>query len=45
MKKHYPTLPEFQEQIDFYEGLHDQLKGIENAKILQVCRSLIVIWI
>ena len=36
VKKHVPTLPQFQEQIDFYEGLHDKLKCIENNKTIQV---------
>jgi hypothetical protein len=36
IKKQYPTLDQFKEQINFYEGLHDQLKNIENLKIIQV---------
>jgi dynein heavy chain len=36
VKKQYPGLELFKEQIDFYEGLHDQLKNIENIKILQL---------
>ena len=27
VKKQYPSLSQFQEQIDFYENLHDNLKG------------------
>ena len=36
IKKQYPTLDQFKEQINFYENLHDQLKNIENVKIIQV---------
>jgi len=36
VKKQYPTLDQFREQINFYEGLHDQLKNIENVKIINV---------
>ncbi len=39
IKKQYPTLDQFKEQINFYEGLHDQLKNIENLKIIQVFSS------
>ena len=35
VKKQYPSLEQFKEQIDFYEGLHEQMKGIENMKVLQ----------
>ena len=35
IKKQYPTLEQFKEQIDFYEGLHEQMKGIENMRTLQ----------
>jgi hypothetical protein len=41
IKKQYPTLDQFKEQINFYEGLHDQLKNIENLKIIQVFFSLL----
>lgn len=41
VKKQYPTLDQFREQINFYEGLHDQLKNIENVKIINVRK----IWI
>ncbi len=34
VKKQYPTLDQFREQIDYYEGLHDQLKGIETVKTI-----------
>ena len=30
VKKQYPSLAQFQEQIDFYENLHDNLKGTTN---------------
>ena len=36
IKKQYPTLDQFKEQINFYENLHDQLKNIENLKVIQV---------
>ena len=36
VKKQYPSLDQFREQIDFYEGLHDQLKGIESIKTIHV---------
>lgn len=36
VKKQYPSLDQFREQIDFYENLHDSLKGIESIKIIQV---------
>ena len=36
MKKQYPTLAQFQEQIDLYEGLHEQLKNIKNIETVQV---------
>ena len=39
IKKQYPTLDQFKEQINFYEGLHDQLKNIENLKIIQVIKQ------
>lgn len=35
VKKQYPSLDQFKEQIDYYEELHDQLKNIENVKIFQ----------
>ena len=35
VKKQYPSLKQFQEQIDFYENLHDQLKGMDNTKLIQ----------
>ena len=35
IKKQYPSLEQFKEQIDTYENLHDQLKNIDNLKILQ----------
>lgn len=36
VKKQYPTLDQFREQIDYYEGLHDQLRNIETFKVFQV---------
>ena len=33
VKRQYPTLAQFREQIDYYEGLHEQLKSIEVTKI------------
>ena len=40
VKKQYPALEQFKEQIDFYEGLHEQLKHIDNTKtVLQWFRS------
>ena len=33
VKKQYPSLDQFREQIDYYEGLHDQLKSIESTKV------------
>ena len=36
MKKQYPTLNQFKEQIDLYEGLHEQLKHIKNIDTIQV---------
>ena len=36
MKKQYPSLSQFKEQIDFYEGLHEQLKHIKNVETVQV---------
>ena len=41
VKKQYPSLDQFKEQIDFYEGLHDQLKNIETSRIFQVQASSI----
>ena len=35
IKKQYPSLDQFKEQIDTYENLHDNLKNIDNLKILQ----------
>ena len=35
VKKQYPSLAQFQEQIDFFENLHDDLKMIENFKTFQ----------
>eukprot|EP00095_Tigriopus_kingsejongensis_P007513 maker-scaffold103_size370364-snap-gene-1.20 protein:Tk07513 transcript:maker-scaffold103_size370364-snap-gene-1.20-mRNA-1 annotation:"dynein beta ciliary-like" len=35
VKKQYPPLDQFKEQIDYYEELHDQLKNIENVKLFQ----------
>lgn len=35
VKKQYPSLLQFQEQIDFFENLHDELKMIENFKTFQ----------
>ena len=35
VKKQYPSLIQFQEQIDFFENLHDDLKMIENFKTFQ----------
>ena len=32
VKKQYPSLGQFQEQIDFYENLHDNLKGTISYK-------------
>ena len=36
VKKTYPTLAQFKEQIDYYENIHDQLKNLETTKIFQV---------
>ena len=33
VKKQYPSLYQFQEQIDFFENLHDELKTMECFKI------------
>ena len=35
VKKQYPSLEQFKEQIDFFENLHDELKGIETIKTFQ----------
>ena len=35
VKKQDPTLVQFKEQIDYYEGLHEQLKSIEHVKVFQ----------
>ena len=35
VKKQYPSLDQFKEQIDTYENLHDNLKNIDNIKIYQ----------
>jgi dynein heavy chain len=35
VKKQYPSLALFQEQIDFYEKLHESLKSIDIIKIIQ----------
>jgi hypothetical protein len=39
LKKQYPTLTQFKEQIDFYEGLHEQLKHIKNIEVIQVSKT------
>jgi len=36
LKKQYPSLNQFREQIDLYEGLHEQLKQIRNIEIVSV---------
>ena len=35
IKKQYPTLEQFKEQIDHYEAIHDEVKQIENTKIFE----------
>jgi dynein heavy chain len=35
IKKQYPTLQQFKEQIDHYEAIHDEVKQIDNLKIFQ----------
>ena len=37
VKKEEPSLEEFKEQIDKYEILHEELKGMEHTKTWQVC--------
>ncbi len=32
VKKQYPSLDQFREQIDYYEGIHDQLKNLETTR-------------
>ena len=36
VKKQYPSLDQFKEQIDMYEGLHDRLKNIEPLILWQL---------
>ena len=35
VKKEPPTLPQFQQQIDKYEAIHDQVKEMEDSKSFQ----------
>ena len=35
IKKQYPSLDQFKEQIDYYENLHDHLKNMEIVRIFQ----------
>ena len=36
VKKQYPSLEQFKEQIDFYEGLHEQMKGGFQLKFVSI---------
>ena len=38
IKKDEPSLEDFKGHIDHYEGLHEELKGMEHSKTWQVCR-------
>ena len=44
IKKQYPGLDQFRQQIDYYEGLHEQLKHIQNIKTIHVITANIFCW-
>ncbi len=35
VKRQYPSLEQFREQIDYYESIHDQLKNLETTRVFQ----------
>ena len=43
VKKQYPSLDQFREQIDYYEGIHDQLKNMETTRTFHVWKCPLII--